>query len=117
MLMTYERYQELGGTLEEQHFNAYIRLTEADFQQISGGVLPDAETLEICCMMMLTAYDKSANLPVMSRATSFSNDGVSMSLALTETAQSIKRDALRDVRKLFAAAGVRTYARGVLLRE
>lgn len=116
--MTFERYQELGGKLEERYFNAYIPFAEYEFVKMTGGgALPASDTLETACMMMLEAYDKSANLPLMSRATSFSNDGVSMSLRATETSHSVIQDALRNVRMLFSAAGISTYGLGVRHRE
>lgn len=115
--MTFERYQELGGKLEERYFTAYILLAESEFVRMTGGALPASDAVETACMMMLEAYDKSANLPLMSRATSFSNDGVSMSLRTTETSQSVIQDALRNVRMLFSAAGISTYGLGVKHRE
>lgn len=116
--MTFDRYQELGGKLEERYFTAYILLAESEFVKMTGGgALPASDTVETACMMMLEAYDKSANLPLMSRATSFSNDGVSMSLRTTETSQSVIQDALRNVRMLFSAAGISTYGLGVRHRE
>ena len=116
--MTFERYQELGGKLEERYFNAYIPLAEYEFVKMTGGgALPASDTVETACMMMLDAYDKSANMPLMSRATSFSNDGVSMSLRTTETSQSVIQDALRNVRTIFTVAGISTSGLGRNHRE
>ncbi len=114
--MTYDRYKELGGTTEEAAFDINVKLAEVELAKLTGGVEVDAETMEQCMMVLLRAFDRAADIPAESRASSVSNDGVSITFMAHETPQSIKRDAISTVRGILAYAGICTRGLGVLHR-
>lgn len=116
MLLSYEKYTEMGGTLPENQFLLYENLSEAELKAIANGALPDTPTVESCMLLMIDAYEKSDNMPAESRATGFSNDGVSVSLAVTETSESILETARNRIAMLFSNAGIRKFL-GVRHRE
>lgn len=116
MLISYEKYVELGGELSEPNFNIYEALSEAELNSIADGALPDVPLTESCMMIMINAYYSSDNMPLESRATSYNNDGVSVSLATQETPESILELARSRVKLLFSNAGIKKYL-GVLHLE
>ena len=116
MLLSYEKYQELGGTMPENQFLIYENIAEAELYAIGNGALPIAQTVESCMMIMLEAYGKSDNMISAGTAQSFSNDGVSVTYSYTETPRSMLDLARERVKLLFQRDGVTRYL-GVRHRE
>lgn len=113
LLMTHDRYRELGGTAGEQAFTARMLLTQAEFRKLSGNALPEQDTLEICIMMMQNAYEAEERAQTSTTVSSYSNDGVSVSYAAAASPASYVLDALAKVRGIFSGAGVPIQGLGV----
>lgn len=113
LLMTYERYKEIGGNASEQEFTARMLLTQAEFGKLSGGALPEQGILETCIMLMLDAYDAEYRAQTSANVSSYSNDGVSVSYAAAASPENHVIIALAKVGTIFAAAGVPLRGLGV----
>ena len=116
MLLSYEKYKELGGILSENQFLIYENLSEAELYAIGDGALPGSITTQSCMMVMIDAYSKSDNLIARGNAESFSNDGVSVTYKYTETPSSLLDLARERVKLLFQKGGVTRFL-GVRHRE
>lgn len=116
MLLSYEQYQKLGGTLPENQFLIYEELSEAELNAIGNGALPRTITVQSCIMIMIEAYSKSDYISANGTAESYSNDGVSVKYSYTETPSSLLDIARQRVMLLFQKNGITRYL-GVRHRE
>lgn len=116
MLLSYEAYKAFGGTLPENQYTVYEKLAEAHLYNIADGALPDTETVEACMYILINASTQADEISTKGTATSYSNDGVSVSYQRTETSQSLVQSALDKVAMLFQNSGVRRFL-GVYHRE
>lgn len=108
MLLNYERYVQLGGTLTAAEYPTYELICETTLKTLSGGKFPSTEKAEMCMMLLLNAYQKADNLPPESRATSVSNDGVSVSYSVTETPSGVIIEATDRIKIILASEGINT---------
>lgn len=116
MLLSYERYKDLGGDMPENQFLLYENIAEAELYAIGNGALPITPTVEACMMIMLDAYEASDRMRSTGTAQSYSNDGVSVTYAYTETPNNLLDLARERVKLLFQRDGVTRYL-GVRHRE
>lgn len=116
MLLSYSTYNDLGGTLTMEEFTLYEMLAEADLKSVANGELPDVETVEACMMMMITAYTTADGNASNGVATSYSNDGVSVTYAQTASSDDIISTAKSRLRSIFASKGIRTKSLAVMHR-
>lgn len=79
MLITYERYKELGGSLDDAAFNLYCYEAERKVQTVAcGRVKRTTEPIERCIVRLTDIL--SASDITQEKITSWSNDGVSQSI-------------------------------------
>lgn len=116
MLLNYDDYVSMGGTLAQAEYAPYEALSEAELYDIADGALPDTDTVKSCMYIMVSAYQKSDSLTETGKATSYSNDGVSVSYTSYVTPDDLLNTARDRIKLLFANAGIRRYL-GVLHRE
>lgn len=115
--MTYERYQELGGTLPAAKFELYKSLSEYYISTLTRGEKLDAKVAEACMMLLIGAYEQSDSLRSSGSTSSYSNDGVSVSYQQYNNPDSILVLAMDRVAMLLANAGVRRRSLAVRHRE
>lgn len=117
MLLTYEKYREMGGELPEQSFDYYEILSEADLKAIGGGILPDdVKTIEICMLAMINAYEAADKVSSDGVVSGYSNDGVSVSYKNDTTSLEVVETARNRIKSVFASFGISAFL-GVRHRE
>lgn len=117
MLLTYEKYQALGGELPEQTFDYYEILSESDLNAIGGGILPDNEnTIQICMLAMINAYEAADKVSSAGVVSGYSNDGVSVSYKNDTSSLDILETARNRIKSIFASYGISAFL-GVRHRE
>lgn len=116
MLLAYERYLELGGTLTLTEYPAYEMFAESDLKTFASGNLPDSGIVETCMMIMINAYVKADEISMNGAKTSYSNDGLSVSYSQSESSSEITNTALSRVKSIFAANGIKPKSLAVIHR-